>query len=168
MTMGPVQLLVVGFGDPAFTGEIQAELDRLRADDVVRVLDLARRPQGRRWQPLRETYAGGGLPGAGGAIAGALAGLEQGRGCRRRDGRPGRPASRGRQRRGRLVHRRRHPEPDSAAAVVVLEHRWAIPLRNGIRRAGGFHLADAWIHPADLVGIGLVAAEEADRQLSAT
>ena len=56
----------------------------------------------------------------------------------------------------------------TAAAVALLEHRWAIPLRDGIRSAGGFHLADAWIHPADLVGIGLVAAEETERQLSAT
>ena len=40
----------------------------------------------------------------------------------------------------------------TAAAVALLEHRWAIPLREGIRSAGGFHLADAWIHPADLVG----------------
>jgi hypothetical protein len=50
--------------------------------------------------------------------------------------------------------------------VALLEHRWAIPLREGIRRAGGFHLADAWIHPADLVGIGVLAAEEAELELS--
>ena len=49
--------------------------------------------------------------------------------------------------------------------MALLEHRWAIPLRDGIRDAGGFQLADAWIHPADLVGIGLVAAEEAELQL---
>ena len=53
----------------------------------------------------------------------------------------------------------------TAAAVALLEHRWAIPLREGIRNAGGFHLADAWIHPADLVGIGLLEAEEAELQL---
>jgi hypothetical protein len=56
----------------------------------------------------------------------------------------------------------------TAALVALLEHRWAIPLRDGIRSAGGFHLADAWIHPADLVGIGIDAAEETERQLSAT
>ena len=26
---------------------------------------------------------------------------------------------------------------------------------------GGFHLADAWVHPADLIAVGLIAAEEA-------
>jgi hypothetical protein len=51
--------------------------------------------------------------------------------------------------------------PGSAAAVALIEHRWAIPLRDAIRDAGGFHLADAWIHPADLVAIGVASAEEA-------
>jgi hypothetical protein len=52
--------------------------------------------------------------------------------------------------------------PGTAAAVALLEHRWAIPLRDAIREAGGFHLADAWIHPADRVAIGLLAADAAD------
>jgi len=56
--------------------------------------------------------------------------------------------------------------PGTAAAVAILEHRWAIPLREAIRDAGGFHLADAWIHPADLVAIGMLAAEEAEEQLA--
>jgi uncharacterized membrane protein len=51
--------------------------------------------------------------------------------------------------------------PGSAAAVVLLEHRWAIPLRESIRSAGGSLLADAWIHPQDLVAVGLMAREEA-------
>jgi hypothetical protein len=46
----------------------------------------------------------------------------------------------------------------SSAAVVLLEHRWAVPLRDAIVRAGGVALADAWIHPADLVAVGLQAA----------
>ena len=51
--------------------------------------------------------------------------------------------------------------PDnSAAAIALIEHRWAIPLRAAIARAGGFALSDAWIHPLDLVETGLMAAEE--------
>ena len=34
------------------------------------------------------------------------------------------------------------------AAVAVLEHRWAIPLRDAITDAGGVALADRWVHPA--------------------
>jgi hypothetical protein len=48
----------------------------------------------------------------------------------------------------------------TAAAVALIEHRWAIPLREAIMNAGGFLLSDAWIHPTDLVAIGLAASEE--------
>src|SRR5690349_4595085 len=39
MAIGPVQLLVLGFNQPDFHGEIIAELERLRATDTVRVID---------------------------------------------------------------------------------------------------------------------------------
>src|SRR5690348_14443803 len=39
MTVGPVQLLVLGFSHPQFRGEILEELDRLRQSDEVRVID---------------------------------------------------------------------------------------------------------------------------------
>ena len=55
---------------------------------------------------------------------------------------------------------------DSAAALVLLEHHWAVPLRDAIARAGGFCLSDGFISPLDLVGIGLISAEEA-RELHA-
>jgi uncharacterized membrane protein len=47
----------------------------------------------------------------------------------------------------------------TAAGVALIEHRWAIPLRDAIARAGGIPLADEWIHATDLVAIGLVGAE---------
>jgi hypothetical protein len=50
---------------------------------------------------------------------------------------------------------------DSAAALVLLEHQWAIPLREAIARAGGFRINDGLISPLDLVEIGLLSAEEA-------
>ena len=39
MTIGPVQLLVLGFDSPKFKGEILAEFDRLRDSDTVRMID---------------------------------------------------------------------------------------------------------------------------------
>ena len=51
---------------------------------------------------------------------------------------------------------------DSAAAVILLEHRWAIDLRDATARAGGFPISDGFIHPLDLVAVGLMAAEEAE------
>jgi hypothetical protein len=50
---------------------------------------------------------------------------------------------------------------DSAAALVLLEHHWAVPLRDALVRAGGFRISDGFISPLDLVEIGLVSAEEA-------
>ena len=50
---------------------------------------------------------------------------------------------------------------DSAAALFLLEHHWAVPLRDAIARAGGFRLADGFISPLDLIEVGLVSAEEA-------
>jgi hypothetical protein len=42
----------------------------------------------------------------------------------------------------------------TTAAVALIEHRWAIPLRDAIRRAGGETIADTWVHPGDLVAAG--------------
>ena len=40
MAIGPVQLLVIGFKNGDFHGQIQAELDRLRDSDTIRLIDL--------------------------------------------------------------------------------------------------------------------------------
>jgi hypothetical protein len=50
---------------------------------------------------------------------------------------------------------------DSAAALILLEHHWAVPLRDALVRAGGCRLSDAFISPLDLVRTGLVSAQEA-------
>ena len=39
MAMGPVQMLVLGFAEPNFTGKIAAELDRLREHEFVKIVD---------------------------------------------------------------------------------------------------------------------------------
>ena len=51
---------------------------------------------------------------------------------------------------------------DSAAALLLIEHHWAVPLRDAIARAGGFRISDGFISPLDLIEIGLLTAEEAD------
>ena len=50
---------------------------------------------------------------------------------------------------------------DAAAALVLLEHHWAVGLRDAVVRAGGFRVSDGFISPLDLVGVGLVTVEEA-------
>jgi hypothetical protein len=47
--MGPVQVLVVGFDRPSFSGEVLAEFARLREAGIVRLVDLllvSRAPDG--------------------------------------------------------------------------------------------------------------------------
>jgi hypothetical protein len=44
--------------------------------------------------------------------------------------------------------------PETSAAVVLFEHRWAIPLRDAILRAGGRALGDQWIKIDDLIALG--------------
>ena len=39
MAIGPVELIVLGFKEPEFHGEIIAELERLRESGAVRVID---------------------------------------------------------------------------------------------------------------------------------
>jgi len=39
MAIGPVQLIVLGFSQPDFHGEIIAALERLRESDTIRVID---------------------------------------------------------------------------------------------------------------------------------
>ena len=39
MAIGPVQLIVLGFVQPDFKGEVIAELERLRQSDTIRVID---------------------------------------------------------------------------------------------------------------------------------
>jgi len=169
MAIGPVQLIVLGFSQPDFHGEIIAELERLRESDMVRVIDslaVYKDAEGEleveHLSNLSEDEAielgtkigaliGLGIEGEEGMEAGAVAGAEQ----VEADG---------------GVHVFTEQEgwdilediPNgSAAALLLLEHHWAVPLRDAIARAGGFRLSDGFISPLDLVEIGLVSAEEA-------
>ena len=169
MAIGPVQLIVLGFSEPNFHGEIIAELERLRESDLVRVIDSlavykdeAGELEVEHLSNLSEDEAielgtkigaliGLGIEGEEGMEAGAIAGAEQ----VEADG---------------GVHVFTEEEvwdvlediPNgSAAALILLEHHWAVPLRDAIARAGGFRISDGFISPLDLVEIGLVSAEEA-------
>jgi uncharacterized membrane protein len=169
MAIGPVQLIVLGFSHPNFHGEIIAELERLRENDMVRVIDslaVYKDADGEleveHLSNLSEQEAieygtkigaliGLGIEGEEGAEAGAAAGAEE-------------VAEAG----GLNVFTEEEGwdilediPNDSAAALILIEHHWAVPLRDAIMRAGGFRISDGFISPLDLVEIGLVSAEEA-------
>jgi hypothetical protein len=148
--LGPVQLLVVGFDRPDFSGEVLAELERLRESDVVRVIDLLVVHKGADGIVRRLQHSD--LTAGAGAVVGALIGL----GATRVEGEGGHvPSAEESWSLDEAIPN------DSAAAIALVEHRWAIATRDAIRAAGGFAVADAWIHPADVAAAGLIDAEDA-------
>lgn len=167
MTIGPVQLIVLGFPEPNFHGEVIAELERLRESGTVNVVDalavhkdLDGNVEVMHLSNLSDQEAvelgtkigaliGLGIEGEEGIEAGALAGAAAAAD-------------------GIEIYTDEDAWdvldeiPDgSAAALVLLEHRWAIPLRDAIAAAGGYRLGDGFISPLDLIGIGMLSAEEA-------
>ena len=147
MTFGPMQMLIVGFDGNEFKGEILPELRRLGDHDVVRLIDLllVSKDESGEVTRLEISDLSADESAALGAIAAELIGFEEEAGLPVED----------------LPNL--HEEvwfvadaipPGTTAAVAILEHRWAIPLRDSIERAGGRALADAWLHPSDLLQIG--------------
>jgi uncharacterized membrane protein len=167
MPIGPVQLLVVGFANGDFRGEIMAELDRLRESDTVRLIDLVfvRKDADGNVQKLQHSDLSAEEQAEFGAIAGALIGLGAGgeEGAEAGAALGAEAAGEGDVLPDDIWYIDDVLPDDTAAAVALIEHRWAIALREAIRDAGGFHLADAWVHPLDLVAIGVIAAEEAEQ-----
>ena len=144
MAIGPVQLIVLGFNHPNFHGEVIAELERLRESDTIRVIDslvVYKDAEGEleveHLSNLTQEQAieigskigaliGLGIEGEEGMEAGAIAGAEE-------------VAAAG------GVHVFTEEEGwdvledipnDSAAALILIEHHWAVPLRDAIMRAG--------------------------------
>ena len=169
MSIGPVQLLVLGFNHPDFHGEILAELERLRLSDTIRVIDALAVYKDAAGEIEIEHLSNmsteeaielgskvGALIGLGiGGEDSALEGAEQGAAA------------------GANGVEIFHDEDawdvladipnDSAAALLLIEHHWAVPLRDALARVGGYRVCDGFIWPFDLVAIGMLTAEEADR-----
>jgi uncharacterized membrane protein len=167
MAIGPVQLIVLGFSHPDFHGEVIAELERLRASDAIRVIDALAVYKDAKGEIEVEhlsnlstdeaielgskvgALVGLGISGEEGLEAGAAAGAAAAAdGIELFD-------------EDQAWDVIEEIPDDSAAALLLIEHHWAVPLRDAIARAGGFRISDAFISPLDLVGIGLVTAAEA-------
>jgi uncharacterized membrane protein len=157
---GWIQMLSVGFDGSRFRGEIMPILDRLKEQGVIRVLDLLfvrKDPQGNvatmkasdldmeeamgfgEYIGTLVGFAAGGPEGADrGAMAGAAAMAD-----------------------GHLFD-----EDDAfqltqalpngmSAAIVLIEHTWALPLMNAITQADGVELSNRLVSVDDLLTAGL-------------
>jgi uncharacterized membrane protein len=162
---GPIQIMVVGFTETNFQGKVMDELTRLKEAEIIRLVDMVvvqkddngdvvavETSQLSDDESAQLGAMAGALVGLGmegdeeGLEAGAIAGAEAAE-----DGILGDEA----------VWSVADAIPaGTTAAVALIEHRWAIPLRDAIRDAGGFPLADSWVHPEDLVALGAMMAED--------
>jgi uncharacterized membrane protein len=163
MEFGPVQMLVLEFDRDRLRGEILPELERLREKDIIRLVDLVvveksangevtaletsdlTGDEAKQYGAMVGALVGFGAAGEEGAVMGAAVGAETAADSTLVDS----------------------PEvwfvsdvipAGSIAAIALIEHRWAIPLRDAVSRAGGVALADEWVHPEDLVALGAAAS----------
>jgi hypothetical protein len=140
--MGPVQVLVIGFERPTFSGEVLAELTRLLEAGIVRLVDLLlvrRATDG----TLETLAAPEGANADLGGLAAAILGWPEGEAnaTSEVDAESGDIAA------WSLADA---VPIGSAAAVALIEHIWAGPLTETIQRAGGNPLEETWLAPGEL------------------
>lgn len=168
MSIGPVQLIVLGFDPPNLHDEIITEVDRLRELDDIRVVDaiavykdivgaietkhVSKRSgtEATEFGSVIGALIGLGIEGDEGFVRGAVAGAQAAsdNGLQLLDN-------------DDVWDVLADIPDDSAAVLLLIEHHWAVPLRDAVMRAGGFRLGDEFIRPSDLVAVGLVTADEA-------
>ena len=134
---GPVQVLVVGFEAPSFSGEVLAELTRLRERGVVSLVDvlLVERGEDGTFETLEPPP--GSDPDLGKIAAEVLGGGEE---------------SSGDEALGETWSLADAVPPGGVAAIALIEHLWAEPLVAAIGRAGGRPLGELWLPAGDLPG----------------
>ena len=157
--VGPIQMLCLAFDGNRFKGEILPELDRLKRERLIRIIDLLvvrKDDEGRvmtmtssdlDWEEATAfgsyvgALAGFGAAGAEGVERGAMAGaaeLADGHLFNEND-----------------AFRVTQSLPNNMSAVLVLvEHLWAKQLRDAVERAGGTELSNEWLKPEEILSAG--------------
>jgi hypothetical protein len=128
MAIGPIEYIVVGFPGNQFNGEIAPALADLVDSDTIRILDLvfiSKDGEGDvtafEYDELEELAAFGDLDGE----VGGLIGPDD------------------------IAHAAEGLEPNSSAALLIWEDKWAIPVVEAMRSSGGVLLEGGRV-PHDL------------------
>ena len=168
MTYGPMQLVVIGFGEAALPLDFVNQLRRLRDDGIVRLVDavfIAKDEHG----DLNEIEASD-LSEDEAVLLGTLAGALFGYGAAGEEGielgaELGGLAAEG----GEFGLDRDDIDEiadliprGSAAAFILLEHLWAIGLKEALQNSNGAVIAHGWVTPATLIAMGEEAAAAAE------
>jgi uncharacterized membrane protein len=157
--VGPIQMLCLAFDGNRFKGEILPELDRLKRERIIRIIDLllVRKDDAGRvmvmtssdldWEEATAfgsyvgALAGFGAAGPEGVDRGAMAGaaeLADGHFFNEND-----------------TFRVTQSLPNNmSAALLLIEHVWAKELRDAVERAGGIELSNEWIRPEEILTAG--------------
>lgn len=166
MAFGPLQILAVGFPTTdRFEGRIADELIKLSDAGIIRIVDalvvaveddevdilrVSDLDNAQREELGAEIGALIGLGAAG--IDGFLAGAELGAEVVEEGGLGIVEA---------VAEELAEELPeDSAGLLLIIEHAWAVPLRDAVVDAGGILLANRWIGAQQLVGLGAALARE--------
>ena len=137
---GPIQVLVVGFDRPTFSGEVLAEFTRLRDVGIVRLVDLL--VVSRTEEGAFETLAlPEGVASDFGDVAARVLGQAED---------SGESATQADQMDAASTWSLSDAIPvGGTAAVALIEHTWAASLSDAIQRAGGTFLDETWLAPED-------------------
>lgn len=157
--VGPIQMLCVAFDGNRFKGEILPELDRLKRERIIRIIDLlvVRKDEEGRVMVMTSSDLDFEEATSFGSYVGALAGLGAGgpEGMER-----GAMAGAAELADGHLFNegdtfRVTQSLPNNmSAALVLIEHLWAKSLRDAVERAGGHELSNEWLSPEEILTAG--------------
>ncbi len=143
MPMGPVEVLVVAFPENQFKGEILPELQRLVETKTISIIDgvlaLKDSDGACAFVEFSELDAGHGARAFASLLDDVLGLISD----------------------EDVMELTDSLEPNSSAAILVFEHKWAVPLRDAIVGAGGVLAADFRV-PGPVVDEVLAAVQAAN------
>ncbi|MEU1812642.1 hypothetical protein O7622_22595 [Micromonospora sp. WMMD1076] len=156
--IGPVQLILIGYTQANLPRSVKQQIDSLRDNPGIRLLDVYQIDMDRK-RILSEGESEGPTPEMGAIIkrlltaAGAAATL-------------GETALSGT---GYLMHGdeipdlRTHVTAGTHVVALLIEHRWANPLWNAVRKSTAFPITDGWMGREALQKAGLATNESESR-----
>jgi uncharacterized membrane protein len=157
--VGPIQMLCLAFEGNKFKGELLPELDRLKREEVIRIIDLlvVRKDDAGRVMVMTSSDLDWEEATAFGSYVGALAGF---RAAGPAGLEAGAMAGAAELADGHLfdendTFRVTQSLPNNmSAAFVLIEHLWAKDLIAAVERAGGRELSNDWLKPDEILHAG--------------
>ena len=152
---GPLQVLTVAFDGNHFHGEILPELDRLKQQNIIRIIDMVvvrKDPDGRvttmtasdlDWEEA--TAFGSYIGGLAGLAAGGAEGMEIGSMLGAAELADGHLFDE-----DDVFRVTQAVGNDMSVALLLIQHTWATPLLDAVLRANGYELFSQWVAPADI------------------